>query len=126
MDQHAEAGDNHKVFLRGRAPHFLYLWHLSDTAELLTGMVQVLSKSVSADSNHVYTSTESIQKKQGLSKEKAEEQKEAQKFQKDISCAINEIAKSGKLEAYHWGLEAYYQGLQELCVMEDREDELLV
>jgi hypothetical protein len=58
-EQHAEAGDNCHAFLKGKACHLLYLWHLSDVEQLLTGMVQVLSKKVAIDTNRVYTKTES-------------------------------------------------------------------
>jgi hypothetical protein len=53
---------------------------LADNAELLTGMVQVLSKKVAANSNQVYQNTQEVQWKCGPSKEEEQEQKEVKKF----------------------------------------------
>jgi hypothetical protein len=86
----------------------LYLWHLSDKEQVLSGMVHVLSKMVAANSDHVYMETQTIQCKRGISKEETEEQKEVKQFGSDISNAIAEIAKMGKSESFYQSLESYY------------------
>ena len=88
-------------------------------------MVQVLSKKVATNSNQVYQNTQEVQWKHGLSKEEEQEQKEVKKFwHEEMSYAIAKIVNMGKSKSFHWGLDSYYQSLQELWAMETYEDDL--
>jgi fructose/tagatose bisphosphate aldolase len=67
-----------------------------DKEQLLTGMVQVISKKVAVDTECCYTSTELVQKKHRKNNDK--EEKEVQKFWNYISSAVSKITKTGMQE----------------------------
>ena len=63
MIEEMEQGDTRSAFLRENKPHLLYLWHLADTMDILSNVLNVLSKDVQVDCENIRTDLATRKKK---------------------------------------------------------------
>ena len=98
-DEHAfsEDGDNRANFLpkkQHNKEHLLYFWHLSDTENVLSAMLNVLSKDVSVDCDGrvAIDDTQSAQNKRKKTVEVEKELEDKRAFRGDLSSSMKAMA----------------------------------
>ena len=95
-------GDNRSSFLTGEntgKTHLLYLWHLADTAGIMTKLLNVLSKDVAADCHsNLYVSTQQVQHKSKRKAAEELEREDTKAFRNGIQQSFENLAISKKEE----------------------------
>ncbi|CAB9524385.1 unknown protein [Seminavis robusta] len=93
-------GDNRANFVKvhkGQRFHHLYLWHLADTMGILSNVLNVLSKNVSADGNNT-PATAVTRRRRKAAELKEEERQQKKHFREMVGTSLSALAISSKEE----------------------------
>ncbi|CAB9530620.1 unknown protein [Seminavis robusta] len=99
-EQHMELedGDNRANFVKphlGQRIHHLYLWHLSDSMEILTKVLNVLSGEVAADSERA-GDTAVVRRRRRAAAALAADRRQRKKFRNVVGSSLSAIAITNK------------------------------
>ena len=95
-------GDNRASFLckdYQNKEHLLYLWHIADSEDILSNMLNVLSKDVSVDCDgNIFVNTAGTQNKRKKTAAEEQELNERTKFRRKLGQSLDRLSISAMVE----------------------------